>query len=401
MKRVSATIGAAVAVLSVASTALAADCGSRLKTDLGDVVETTDRLLSGAQRSQPEPYLGIELRYRRFLLERRGEAAQDWRVAIRDEQHRVLQLLGPDQLRTGQAVWTDRFRDTTGDIALTLHGVTPDDTLQIQMREVFAMPRNLENPFYSRQNPAVTAWADLHAAARLPLREAGDAIGILITRGIERKASACTGVAVGENLILTNWHCGLVQAKTVDLPEMTWNQEEVCKSVLIDFSWDEDNHSNDFRCVSVIEQSENLDYALLEIQPLAGQPPVLPLRLAPERLTAQDQIHLIHHPEARIKSFSTNCELGTLAVPGWRDSSKLTEFAHRCDTEGGSSGAPILDSDFRVRGLHHLGFEIDLATCAPTGDRTNKAVWIKEIIDHLSGVGVKQGQNGTLVRTRN
>lgn len=375
-------------------------CAARLATDLGAVHQIGDMRLSALQNSQNERNLGGGMRYRRFLFQRTGTARGDWRLAIRDEKLRVLQWLGPDELTLSSAVWTNRFAAAEpalgpGKIRFTLHGVADGDDLSITLREVFVMPDHVENTFYSRQDQNRSAWEDLYTSSG-DLRQAGDAIGILITHGLAGRASACTGVAVGENLFLTNWHCGQVASGEQLIPQLTWDHEEVCKSTLVDFSWDDDPRSNDFRCHGVAAQSEALDYALLDIRPLVGQPSVLPLAIATDRLGLLDTIQLIHHPEARIKSRSTNCSLRALDVPGWRTPGTNTEFAHICDTEGGSSGAPILDESYRVRGLHHLGFESQPGTCEPIPGGTNKAVWIDAIVNDLRRNGFELDAGGIL-----
>jgi hypothetical protein len=57
-----------------------------------------------------------------------------------------------------------------------------------------------------------------------------------------------------------------------------------------------------------------------------------------------------------------------------------TDFTHNCDTEGGSSGAPIFTEQGALVGIHHLGFDkLSDGTC----DKKNKGVHIGGILDHL------------------
>jgi V8-like Glu-specific endopeptidase len=67
--------------------------------------------------------------------------------------------------------------------------------------------------------------------------------------------------------------------------------------------------------------------------------------------------------------------VGTVPAPGVRPE-VLTDFGHSCDTIQGSSGSPVLDSNHRVVGLHHWGFD-DYGPDA--WKRTNRAVRMAEI----------------------
>jgi len=68
------------------------------------------------------------------------------------------------------------------------------------------------------------------------------------------------------------------------------------------------------------------------------------------------------------------------SYPGWRNAAAKTEILHSCDTEGGSSGAPVFDEEGNLAALHHLGYE------TPPGgkcDYQNKAVKILDILGFL------------------
>lgn len=53
-----------------------------------------------------------------------------------------------------------------------------------------------------------------------------------------------------------------------------------------------------------------------------------------------------------------------------------------CDSEAGSSGAPLFDDSGALVALHHLGFEVD-HQCRPIEPRVNKAVSIQAILADL------------------
>jgi len=108
-----------------------------------------------------------------------------------------------------------------------------------------------------------------------------------------------------------------------------------------------------------------------------------------DRAPQSEEVLMVHHPEALPKRLTRNCRVSAgVAVGGDR-------FAHTCDSEGGSSGAPVFDVQGRVLGLHHEGFHRDPQTCSAT-DRVNKAVRIDKILAWLRAPGTPGG--GTLLR---
>ncbi len=66
-----------------------------------------------------------------------------------------------------------------------------------------------------------------------------------------------------------------------------------------------------------------------------------------------------------------------------------TDFEHRCDTLGGSSGSPVLDrASLNVVGLHHLGF---LEGDTPV----NRAVLIADVLAKIRTQFPDLGKPGT------
>jgi hypothetical protein len=90
---------------------------------------------------------------------------------------------------------------------------------------------------------------------------------------------------------------------------------------------------------------------------------------------------LIHHPRGQLKHLTQkDCVVDSPDHPSWFDRKAGMDFTHRCDSEGGSSGAPLFDRDGFVVGVHHAGYGLDAnGQC----DQRNKAVKIEKIIDDL------------------
>jgi len=386
-----------VAILVVSTLAAAppaaGSCGAALVTELGTVFPVTDTRVSSVVRTDVKrhPAVAGALRYMRLQLKRTGSAPADWRVHLREPSTgRLLQRLGPEDLREDATFWSDRL--ALSEVLITFAPISKAETpdVVVSVMSYFAMPVAGEFHFYSAVDSNNPGWGDLHSAAR-PDRwqRLGDSIGIIVLRGAG-KASTCTGTAVGDGLFLTNWHCGAVSVGGALIPGAFWDQA-VCEEALIDFSWDDDAISDDFRCVGVLAQDSTLDYALLAIESVSGASTVGPVAIFPAPLALHDSITLIHHPQALSKKISLGCTMvSDTPRTSWIGNLQDTEFFHRCDTEGGSSGAPVFDREGRLRALHHLGYDRNPVTCAPAegeGGSHNKAVWISKIVDDLANKG--------------
>jgi hypothetical protein len=102
-------------------------------------------------------------------------------------------------------------------------------------------------------------------------RPLGDSIGILLAH-LGSQSWCCTGIMVSPDLFLTNWHCG-------GSSSTGWEQK-TCDNSLIDLSWDNDDISRDFQCLSIISQSKSRDFAILKVTPLNGATAPNPLKIS-------------------------------------------------------------------------------------------------------------------------
>ncbi len=317
------------------------------------------------------------VRYIRLRMKVTAPATARWHLVLRDANGRAIEVFTAEDFGKPAERWTARVPGSRVRIDRYVDGDV--NQLHVEFLEYVAMYTSAKSPYYSYQDPASPKIFPLYddlSPSTLDDRRLGDATVFLMAAS-GNQVWTCSGVIVAPGLLMTNWHCGGIQPM---LDSEFWN-DSICRSMLIDASWDDDGRSREFACVGKPLFNSQLDVALLRIQPIDGSASVRPATLSNAGIAA-DNIKLIHHPEGLQKRISLNCSVKTAAVAGWR-SAALLDFTHDCDTEGGSSGAPVYDKAGRVViGLHHHGFKRNPQTCG-VEDRVNKAVRMDEIVKWL------------------
>jgi len=122
---------------------------------------------------------------------------------------------------------------------------------------------------------------------------------------------------------------------------------------------------------------EQLDMVIVELSepvtPKVAYPlaPVLPVR------GSEAQVHVIGHPSGRGLSLSVN-QLLDYEAP---------KVHYRTATEGGSSGSPVFNQDWKLIGIHHAGGDAVPMLNGKTGTyQANEGIWIKAISDAVQGM---------------
>ena len=318
-----------------------------------------------------------DARYLRVLLDVREAADSRWHITVRDAGERVVQTLGPSDFANGTALTA---RHEVDELRFEL-SPAKDTQPSFALRQVVIMPEKVSGvPYYSKKDPNVENWNNIYkpsvAASR---RNWGDNVGFVMVGVSEgRQPAACSGIALPPHYFLTNWHCGPVKNAAGEVGSAFWRQA-ICDRTLIDLSWDDDKVSREFICESVLAKDELLDYALLKVRPLDHSRSIAPVTIALD--SPADKASLVHHPAAEQKKISQDCRIIDRTEPSWRGGIAGATFTHDCDSENGSSGAPVFDNSGQLIGLHHRGHELlSDGRC----DEKNKAVWICFILDDLA-----------------
>ena len=174
----------------------------------------------------------------------------------------------------------------------------------------------------------------------------------------------CTGwLAAGSNAntLVTNNHCISTQNEASSLQAKFGYQRSGCGTGTI-------GSGTDYAGGTLLKTNNKLDYTLMTLQ---GNPEATWGELTPTALQAGvgTLIWFIQHPGGNEKevgyyeesSHTNRCDV-ELIDRSYAGTTKKSQMAYGCDSEGGSSGSPIIRATFspsattvRVAGLHHFG----------------------------------------------
>lgn len=186
-----------------------------------------------------------------------------------------------------------------------------------------------------------TAYGASHAVARL----------------IIGGESYCTGWIAGDNRLLTNNHCFTSNAEA-RVTEVQFGYECVrCAGGAT-------RNPVKVNGAKVLASQWELDFTLFTVADPERIAHLPALEISPAPVGLHDKIYIPEHPGGgplRIAASSTSEPdgLGSRCLVGdeqRRGRAKATDFAYRCDTEGGSSGSPVISrATGKVVGIHHFG----------------------------------------------
>lgn len=173
-----------------------------------------------------------------------------------------------------------------------------------------------------------------------------------VAKLLKNGSSLCTGWRVGpKNHMLTNNHCftstnGIEVWFNYQCPTCGGTTSAAVTKVMAD---------------RVLKTNAGLDYTLFSVRNFETITSFGYLELDARVPAVGEEMYIIGHPAGKLKKLSLRdnnngggyCVVRAVRVNG---SSSQSDISYMCDTEGGSSGSPVLSRrTHKVIGLHHFG----------------------------------------------
>jgi len=211
-----------------------------------------------------------------------------------------------------------------------------------------------------------------------------------VARLLINGSSLCTGwLASSNNHLLTNEHCISSAASALNTDYEFMAEAPNCTDSNCQLCWP----GTVFSGATFIQDNANLDYCLVQID--SGNPAATYgyMEIDDRVAVPGEQIYIPQHPGGRAKElgiFSSHssdpggiCHVYSITEPPCSGSG-YSDVGYFCDTEGGSSGSPVLaTSTNKVIALHHC------ANCP------NRGVPINLVYAEIGDIVVSSGLNVT------
>jgi hypothetical protein len=278
-------------------------------------------------------------------------AAAGWRLRFVDRGGKDVWSVTSDEAESD--FWSDDIEVSRSQ--LELWSDVPDNPVQIVIQEV------LRNEHLFVPQAIVNQLPVPIIGQSQDIQQWGRAVARLKFVGDDKHGYYCTGFLVATDLLMTNRHCVRSQSEM--------------RSAIVNFDYDGKARSIKARFLELLQFDEELDFVLLRISPIPQHPFLKLVNM--RELPDNQNLLVIEHPAGDVKKVSKfGCVVRGAHVSGLLD--RETDFGHRCDTMGGSSGSPVLNvATGEVVGLHHLGFE------GNDPQLVNQAVYIGLILDKV------------------
>lgn len=181
-----------------------------------------------------------------------------------------------------------------------------------------------------------------------------------------------TGFRIGSDLLLTNWH-------VLHHPQT----QQQATTVMAEFSYENSPNGESATAipcdVNSIRGIEIDDWAIIRpSKPLAPHWPIIPLS-ATAKLSLQTTTYIIQHPGGGFKRLGYVRNL----VSYFDD--QVVQYL--TDTQAGSSGAPVFNSDGELIALHHVGGEPQEKVGMPPLKK-NEGILIACVLEGFAELGI-------------
>lgn len=284
---------------------------------------------------------GVQLRFENIVF----DADEYFEIEIVDANGSTVETLTPQTLAGESAIWTNIGRGQS--LGVSVYG-NRNGSLGFDVKSISFDRRGMVQESIIGQDQRQHLYEYNGDLLDTVSRVSGSVAKLSMIKNTPSgpKRYVCTGFLIDENTLVTNEHCVADQ--------------ETCANTKVIFGYEYNRFGQipgmeQYDCLKVRTVNYELDTAVLE---LAGEPGKRwnSLAIADNPALEGERLFVIQHPAGEPKQISdSDCTVFESISPGRQS---LSDFAHKCDTLGGSSGSPVFNLSGEVVGLHHWGRDV-------------------------------------------
>ncbi|MGZ5010097.1 MAG: trypsin-like serine peptidase [Methylobacter sp.] len=288
-----------------------------------------------------------------------------WKINIKGSDDQIIESITREnlQIEDNQSDWwSGRVQGNWLRVELSSDGSDLDDFCpQVDIIKYPTVPVSRFSRFGKFSWENITALGSQHRRYKI-----GQSVARIVIPDRNGNDNSCTGFLVSNDRMFTNSHC-FQNADT----------KHICgpDKLKVRFNEETGRTIQEVGCQELEVNYPYLDLAVIKLEssPRSNRSPLTLSRGLPIQTDATaknvlgTKLAVIQHPllgDSFLKQIvRSECErrgelmIGAFPDPDGSALYPQPDFGHICDTDGGSSGSPVIDENDYVVGLHHWGLE--------------------------------------------